>query len=808
MRNKVSLFHVVDFTPSVLALLGGILIALQFVLPAAAFASLTRVAASNPPADQAFALAEVSVVRLVVSYSSTTQPVGGQTVVPAECTGLGVLVASWATTNPREENTWVLADGDLVNRDGATCAQQRSAAQISALQVYANNVYTSNPQGLLLSSSGFVPVTVRCSDTKTCSGGAALFAFHTNQPQPFLEVAPSTPTQSTPFGIELTKDGTRSAIPAPSNTNPQQVSQYLQQMPQYLTPTQEAPASTLPNATLVDLGMPRVDGNGQLAGIQLNASGAFSAGQITQFLAAQPELRPSSTHTNDLNNKWRQGIKDYYSGNFSNARQELNAAKTTAFTAPSLYLSLIPKQPSGSSGGQPSTPTSTGGVNIFGIQFSLLTFLLTGVAGLVLLITILVLVSLRFGAAQAKRREELKRFKDDEARRIATAPPTMQRPQGSWQLQPQPQPPHTAMAPAPFVAHADTPCRVAVPPRAIPPGVQELRLQNTQTEPVSPTTVSNTVPSQVQAETSHEQERHLLSKKEEIKRPEIIPEKPQERPEAGEKLEDRAGQQLGNYRLVRLLGRGGFAEVYLGEHLRLGTSAAVKVLHTRLANRSEVESFQKEAHTIASLEHPHIVRVFDFDVINGTPFLVMSYAPGGTLRQHHPKGSILPLPTIISYVKQVAEALQFAHDEKLIHRDVKPENMLVGRRGEVLLSDFGIALVAQSSRYQSTQDMAGTIAYMAPEQIHGKPRPASDQYALGVIVYEWLSGDRPFHGSFTEIAAQHAIVHPPSLREKVPAITPDVEHVVLTTLAKDPKQRFGSIHAFAIALEQASQSTG
>jgi serine/threonine protein kinase len=149
-----------------------------------------------------------------------------------------------------------------------------------------------------------------------------------------------------------------------------------------------------------------------------------------------------------------------------------------------------------------------------------------------------------------------------------------------------------------------------------------------------------------------------------------------------------------------------------------------------------VESFQKEAHTIASLEHPQIVRVFDFDVINGTPFLVMSYASGGTLRQHHPKGSILPLPTIISYVKQVAEALQYTHDEKLIHRDVKSENMLVGRRGEVLLSAFGIALVAQSSRYQSTQDMAGTFADMALEQIHGKPRPTSDQYALGVIVYE------------------------------------------------------------------------
>jgi len=811
MRNNVSLFHAIDFTPSVLVLLGGVLIALQLALPAVAFASPTRSAAPNPPADQAFALAEVSVVRLAVSYSSTAQPVGGQPVVPSvECTGLGVLVASWATTNPREENTWVLTDGDLVNKNVASCAGSTSAEQIATLQVYANNVYTSNPQGLLLSSPGFVPVNVLCSDTKICSSGAVLFAFHTDQPQPFLEVASLTTSQSTPFGIELTKDGSPSAIPRQSNAIPQQTAQYLQQMPQFLTPTKEAPSSTLPNTTPVELGTPLVGGSGSLAGIQLNANGVFSAEYITQFLAAQPELPPSSTHTNTLNTQWRQGMKDYYAGNFSKARQELMAAKTAAFTAPSLYLSSIAAKTSVSSSGQPSTPPSSGGVNIFGIQFSLLALWLLGVVGLVLLIILIVLVSLRFGARRAKRREELQRFKAGEAqvRRITTAPPTMQPPQESWQLQPQPRPSQIPMAPAPFVAHADTPGKEAIPPRAIPPSVQELRLQNTQTEPLPPAPVSPTVPSHRQTETPPEQEAHLSSKKEEIKRPEIIPGKPQEHPEAGAELEGRVGQQLGNYRLVRLLGRGGFAEVYLGEHLRLGTSTAVKVLHTRLANRSEVESFQKEAHTIASLEHPHIVRVFDFDVINGTPFLVMSYASGGTLRQHHPKGSILPLPTIISYVKQVAEALQYAHDEKLIHRDVKPENMLVGRRGEVLLSDFGIALVAQSSRYQSTQDMAGTIAYMAPEQIHGKPRPASDQYALGVIVYEWLSGDRPFHGSFTEIAAQHAIVPPPSLREKVSVITPDVEHVVLTTLAKDPKQRFGSIHAFAIALEQASQSTG
>ncbi len=271
-------------------------------------------------------------------------------------------------------------------------------------------------------------------------------------------------------------------------------------------------------------------------------------------------------------------------------------------------------------------------------------------------------------------------------------------------------------------------------------------------------------------------------------------------------MEDRIGQRLGNYRLVRLLGKGGFAEVYLGEHVRLGTYAAVKVLYTRLASAEEVAGFQKEAQTIAHLEHPHIVRVFDFDVVNDTPFLVMSYAAGGTLRQRHRKGIALPLPTIISYVKQVADALQYAHDQRLIHRDIKPENMLVGGRDEVLLSDFGIATVAQSSRYQGAQDMAGTIAYMAPEQIQAHPRPASDQYSLGIVVYEWLSGDRPFHGAFTEIAIKHSVVPPPSLREKMPTISPEVEQVVMTALAKDPKQRFGNVRAFANALEQAYRS--
>lgn len=269
---------------------------------------------------------------------------------------------------------------------------------------------------------------------------------------------------------------------------------------------------------------------------------------------------------------------------------------------------------------------------------------------------------------------------------------------------------------------------------------------------------------------------------------------------------DRVGQHFGNYRIMRLLGEGGFAEVYLGEHLHLGTQAAIKVLHTQLTS-DDVEQFRSEARTIARLEHPNIIRVLDFGIEGKTPYLVMSYASNGTLRQYHGKGVSLPLATVVSYVRQVADALQYAHDQKVIHRDVKPENMLLGRRHEVLLSDFGIALVTQSSRYQGTHDIVGTVAYMAPEQIQGKPRPASDQYSLAVVVYEWLAGERPFQGSFTEVAVQHTIAAPPPLHQKLPTIPRDVELVVLTALAKAPEQRFANIQAFANALEQVSSPT-
>ncbi len=269
-------------------------------------------------------------------------------------------------------------------------------------------------------------------------------------------------------------------------------------------------------------------------------------------------------------------------------------------------------------------------------------------------------------------------------------------------------------------------------------------------------------------------------------------------------MNDRVGQQFGNYRLVSLLGQGGYAEVYLGQHVRLSLQAAIKVLHTYLTGQ-EAEHFSQEAETIAKLTHPCIVRILDFDVQEGVPFLVMDYAPNGSLRRRYARGSLVPLPQIVSYVKQVASALQYAHEQKFIHRDVKPENILLGRHEEVLLSDFGLAALAHSTGSLSAQEAVGTLPYMAPEQIEGRPRAASDQYALGVVVYEWLCGSRPFEGSVSEVMVQQLSMPPPPLRERISTISPEVEQVVLTSLAKDPKERFASVNDFAMALEQASQ---
>ena len=269
-------------------------------------------------------------------------------------------------------------------------------------------------------------------------------------------------------------------------------------------------------------------------------------------------------------------------------------------------------------------------------------------------------------------------------------------------------------------------------------------------------------------------------------------------------MPNRIGQHLGNYRLVRLLADGGFAEVYLGEHVHLGTQAAIKVLHAQLVSE-DLEQFRQEARIVARLRHPHIVSIHDFNVENGTPFIVMDYAANGNLRQRHPRGMVVPTATILTYLHQIADALQYAHNERLIHRDIKPENMLVGWQNEILLSDFGIALVEHGSRNQMMQEIIGTLAYMAPEQLQGRPRLASDQYALGVVVYEWLCGDCPFHGSVAEIVAQHVNAPPPSLCRRNPAIAPEIEQVVFRTLSKNPEHRYPTVQDFVNAFSLVEQ---
>ena len=268
-------------------------------------------------------------------------------------------------------------------------------------------------------------------------------------------------------------------------------------------------------------------------------------------------------------------------------------------------------------------------------------------------------------------------------------------------------------------------------------------------------------------------------------------------------MSDRTGQQFGNYHLLRLLGKGGFAEVYLGEHRHLATQAAIKVLLAHLDSQVDIEGFRREAQIIAQLTHPHIVRVLDFDVEQGVPFLVMEYAPRGSLRAQFPKGTRLPLATVVTCAHQVAEALQYAHERRLIHRDVKPDNMLLRNDGSIILSDFGIVAIAHSTSSRRMEGRAGTPGYMAPEQMNGEPRPTSDQYALAVTVYEWICGQLPFQGTALEVAMQHMMKSPPSLVQQIPTLPQAVEQVVFTALAKDPKERFSTIQAFATALEQA-----
>lgn len=265
-------------------------------------------------------------------------------------------------------------------------------------------------------------------------------------------------------------------------------------------------------------------------------------------------------------------------------------------------------------------------------------------------------------------------------------------------------------------------------------------------------------------------------------------------------MANRSGQKLGHYKLIRLIGRGGSADVYLARNLNLKSWCAIKILRTPLIRKGR-RKFLEEAQIAAALEHDHIVRILDFDVQDGVPFIVMSYAPHGSLRRFHPRGTKLSFKKTLHYLEQIADALDYLHAQDLIHLDIKPENLLIGRNYEVLLGDFGITEAARKP--SGVASRPGTHYYMSPEHARGKPCAASDQYALAICVYEWLTGQAPFMGTRTEIRWQHSHERAGSLCELASDIPPAMERVVLRALAKNPQQRYPSVGAFVAAFRDA-----
>lgn len=262
------------------------------------------------------------------------------------------------------------------------------------------------------------------------------------------------------------------------------------------------------------------------------------------------------------------------------------------------------------------------------------------------------------------------------------------------------------------------------------------------------------------------------------------------------------GSRLGNYRLMSLLGKGGVATVYLGEHISRHTRVAVKIPHMHCGQKAQ-DSIFYEASILGAMRHRHIVPMYECSIFNGVPFLVMAYAPYGTIRQYYSAQRPLTNRDIACYVRQVADALQSTHRDGFVHQDIKSDNMLLKEPGRIWLSDFGIAVPVEKQPDAVQRERMGTVAYMAPERLRDEVCFASDQYALGIVAYEWLSGQLPFQGSSLSIMRQHLYATPPSLRVLVPAISANVDIVVQKALEKAPERRFGSTDEFADALAEA-----
>ncbi len=268
--------------------------------------------------------------------------------------------------------------------------------------------------------------------------------------------------------------------------------------------------------------------------------------------------------------------------------------------------------------------------------------------------------------------------------------------------------------------------------------------------------------------------------------------------------QDLTGIEIGNYRIISEINSGAFGSVYKAEHAHLSKRVvAIKMLHTYLGSAKEREQFVQEAQFLALLEHANILQVLDFGFRERQPYLIANYAAGGSLRDLLIKQNVVPVEKALTILGQIGQALQYAHERNIIHRDLKPENILFNAQGETLLADFGIATMLSTASVKHLTTVSGTPPYMAPEQFQGIISKEGDQYALGCIAYELVTGHLPFTApDFLSMGFKHLTEPPPAPTQHNPQIPLATEAAILKALSKQRTERHADISAFLVAMRQ------
>lgn len=268
------------------------------------------------------------------------------------------------------------------------------------------------------------------------------------------------------------------------------------------------------------------------------------------------------------------------------------------------------------------------------------------------------------------------------------------------------------------------------------------------------------------------------------------------------------GMTLGKYRILEPLGRGGMAQVYKAYHPQLDRYMAIKILRSDLVESNEfLARFRHEAHAVSGLRHANIVQVFDFDMQDDYYYMVMELLEGDTLRtllnNYRVRNQRMPLTEIVRIMKDAMNGLSYAHGEGIIHRDLKPANIMLTKKGQAVLTDFGIAQIMGNTQHTVSGALMGTLNYMAPEQgFEGKCDSRSDIYSLGIVLYEMLTGYTPFDADTPLAILMKHLNDPLPLPTQVdPALPPSLEAIVLKALAKDPDDRFQNAEEMSKALE-------